>query len=155
MTEAIRSAKHFFASRALPPYPEPYDQTSRVSGNCTMYFVSLQGQATSGCGTPRSSRSGCPTLCTVATHGTPVSIARSTSGPRRVVMPILRTTYAESVTSTPSCEIGPPTGPIENGTTYMVRPRMLPAKRSSSSARIAVGSRQWFVGRRPRACGSR
>ena len=47
MTEAMRSAKHFLPSRALPPYPEPYDQISRVSGKCTMYLVSLHGQATS------------------------------------------------------------------------------------------------------------
>ena len=32
ITEAMRSAKHFFPSNALPPYPEPYDMISRVSG---------------------------------------------------------------------------------------------------------------------------
>src|ERR1700704_24810 len=32
ITEAIRSAKHFLPSRALPPYPEPKDQISRDSG---------------------------------------------------------------------------------------------------------------------------
>src|SRR3954470_16568908 len=32
ITDAIRSAKHFLPSSALPPYPEPKDQISRVSG---------------------------------------------------------------------------------------------------------------------------
>lgn len=40
MTEAIRKAKHFFPNNALPPYPEPYDQISRVSGKCEIYFFS-------------------------------------------------------------------------------------------------------------------
>src|SRR5512141_1082516 len=44
-TEAMRSAWHFLPSRALPPYPEPYDQISRVSGKWQMYFsVGLLGQ---------------------------------------------------------------------------------------------------------------
>src|SRR3954454_2338807 len=40
MTDAIRSAKHFLPSSALPPYPEPNDQISRVSGKWTMYLLS-------------------------------------------------------------------------------------------------------------------
>ena len=56
------------------------------------------------------------------------------------------TTYGESVSSTPSCEIGEPSGPIENGTTYIVRPRMEPANSSRSSERIWSGSRQLLVG---------
>src|SRR3972149_6254103 len=47
IADAIRRPKHFFPSRALPPYPEPYDQISRVSGKCTMYFSSLQGHGPS------------------------------------------------------------------------------------------------------------
>ncbi len=49
----------------------------------------------------------------------------------------------------PTCEIGPPTGPMENGTTYMVRPRIEPAKTPSGPAstwRISAGARQLFVG---------
>src|SRR5262249_19146158 len=50
ITDAIRRAKHFLPSRALPPYPEPNDQISRVSGKCTMYlFSALQGHGTSAC----------------------------------------------------------------------------------------------------------
>src|SRR5918993_5184150 len=41
--------------------------------------------------------------------------------------------------------IGDPSGPIENGTTYIVRPRMAPVKKPVSSDRISVGSRQLFV----------
>ncbi len=55
ITEAIRRAKHFLPSRALPPYPDPYDQISRVSGKWTMYlFSELHGQGTSAC--PRLER---------------------------------------------------------------------------------------------------
>ena len=35
----------------------------------------------------------------------------------RVMMRMLAATYAESVSSTPMCAIGEPSGPIENGTT--------------------------------------
>src|ERR1017187_6805494 len=47
MLEAMRSAKLFLPSSAFPPYPDPYDQISRVSGKCTMYFSLLQGHTTS------------------------------------------------------------------------------------------------------------
>jgi hypothetical protein len=39
-----------------------------------------------------------------------------------------------------------PTGPIENGTTYIVRPCIAPRNRPSSCSRISEGSRQLFVG---------
>ena len=52
----------------------------------------------------------------------------------------------------PICEIGPPIGPIENGITYIVRPRIEPANTPASSARISSGSRQLFVG--PASAGS-
>ena len=42
--------------------------------------------------------------------------------------------------------IGEPSGPIEKGTTYMVRPRIEPLKRSDSVSRISAGSRQLLVG---------
>src|SRR5437879_4231997 len=42
--------------------------------------------------------------------------------------------------------IGDPNGPMEKGTTYMVRPRIEPRNRSVSVARIAAGSRQLLVG---------
>ena len=48
--------------------------------------------------------------------------------------------------STPMCAIGLPSGPIENGTTYIVRPRMHPSKSPRSVARIFAGATQLFVG---------
>jgi hypothetical protein len=62
------------------------------------------------------------------------------------MMPIEVTAYALSVICTPMCESGPPTGPIEKGTTYIVRPRMLPSNRGVSVARISAGATQLFVG---------
>ena len=44
------------------------------------------------------------------------------------------------------CEIGEPSGPIENGTTYIVRPRIEPLKSSRSTPRISSGSRQLLFG---------
>src|SRR4051812_19943091 len=43
-------------------------------------------------------------------------------------------------------EIAEPSGPIENGTTYIVRPAIEPRKRSVSVSRISAGSRQLLVG---------
>ena len=48
------------------------------------------------------------------------------------------------------CAIGDPSGPIENGTTYMVRPRIEPWNSPVSSSRISSGSLQLFVG--PASC---
>ena len=52
---------------------------------------------------------------------------------------------------TPRRLIGDPIGPIENGITYIVRPRMEPRNRPVSVARISSGSRQLLVG--PRSAG--
>jgi hypothetical protein len=56
------------------------------------------------------------------------------------------TTYGESVISTPTWEISPPSGPMQNGTTYMTRPRMHPSKISPNVVRISPGSIQLLVG---------
>jgi hypothetical protein len=50
------------------------------------------------------------------------------------------------VISTPRALIGEPIGPMLNGTTYIVRPRMQPSNSSCRSARISVGSSQLLVG---------
>lgn len=96
MAEAMRSAKHFLPSRALPPYPDPNDQISRVSGKCAMYLVSLQGQATSSWRSTEpsgwSTTRGMPTVCTAGTNAAPASISASTSLPTRVMTPMLTTT---------------------------------------------------------------
>ena len=74
-----------------------------------MYLSSLQGQGTSvapGC-------SGMPTLCM---HGTTRlvsrSISSSTGSPMRAMIRMLATTYGESVSWTPICDIGDPTSPM-------------------------------------------
>ncbi len=107
-----------------------------------MYFVSLQGHGTS-CW---PGASGAPTLCTAGTQDAPRAIASRAGSPMRVIVPMLTTTYGESVTCTPKRAIGEPMGPIAKGTTYIVRPRMAPRMTPSSSARIAAGSRQLLVG---------
>ena len=48
--------------------------------------------------------------------------------------------------STPSWEMLLPSGPMQNGTTYMVRPRMQPSKISAKVARISSGAIQLLVG---------
>src|ERR1041385_2148214 len=75
-TEAIRSAWHFFPRRALPPYPEPNDQISRVSGKCVMYFFSaLHGHGESGVDAVGS---GAPIECSPRTKSPPAPSASST-----------------------------------------------------------------------------
>ena len=108
-----------------------------------MYFsVGLQGQATS-CS---PSRSGAPTLCM---HGTNSPSAPSTSAagrPIRVMIFMLTTAYGESVICTPSWAIGEPSGPMLNGTTYIVRPAIDPANRPRRIGIISLGSIQLLVG---------
>ena len=64
----------------------------------------------------------------------------------RVMIRMLTATYGESVSWTPTWLLSEPSGPIENGTTYIVRPRIEPRNRPSSVSRISAGSRQLFVG---------
>ena len=66
--------------------------------------------------------------------------------PIRVMVRIDTTTYSESVISTPSLGSAAPSGPMQNGTTYMVRPRMHPRYRSVMVARISSGAIQLLVG---------
>ncbi|CAB4927585.1 unannotated protein [freshwater metagenome] len=83
------------------------------------------------------------------THGTnSPSVPRSSRAPlpMRVMMRICTTTYGESVTSTPILLLSEPSGPIENGTTYIVRPCIAPANSCCISARISEGSRQLLFG---------
>ena len=44
------------------------------------------------------------------------------------------------------CAMGEPSGPIEKGTTYMVRPFMLPEYSERISSLSSAGARQWLVG---------
>src|SRR5689334_19941862 len=108
-----------------------------------MYLLSaLQGHATSCTPSP----SGIPTECRQGTNS-PSSPSTSRAGwPILVMIRIEQATYAESVSWTPTYEIGEPSGPIENGTTYIVRPRIDPSNNSVSARFISRGSRQLLVG---------
>ncbi len=64
----------------------------------------------------------------------------------RVMIRMLTTTYGESVSCTPMCAMGEPIGPIENGITYIVRPRIEPRNSGSSRSFISRGASQLFVG---------
>src|SRR4051812_20937800 len=107
-----------------------------------MYLVSLHGHGTS-CS---PSASGLPTEWTAGTKKPSAPIASSAALPMRVMIFIEITTYGESVISTPSAEILDPSGPMQNGTTYIVRPRMQPSNRPLSVSRISAGSLQLLVG---------
>ena len=87
--DAIRSAKHFFPKRALPPYPLPNDQISLASGKWTMYLSSgLQGQTESSSPCLR----GTPTECKQGTNSPSVPKTSSAFFPIRVIIYVLATT---------------------------------------------------------------
>ena len=111
-----------------------------------MYLVLLQGQLTSFW--PGSS--GAPTVCTQGTKSPSAPSSSTTARPMRVIRRMFTATYGESDSSTPMCEIGEPSGPMLNGTTYSVRPRIEPRNSAlspvCSSSRISEGSTQLLVG---------
>src|SRR2546426_404279 len=108
-----------------------------------MYLLSaLHGQGISA--TPGAS--GAPTECTQGTHGPSDPSTSSAPFPILVMIRMLTATYAESVSWTPMWAIGDPSGPMEKGTTYIVRPRIDPRNRSRSVDFISAGSRQLLVG---------
>ena len=111
-----------------------------------MYFVSLHGHATSSRALPSASTRGYPTECSAGTKSPSSPIRSSAAWPIRVMIRMLATTYGESVNSTPNWEMREPNGPMEKGMTYIVRPRIHPAKSSLRVPRISVGSCQLLVG---------
>src|SRR5947209_5894377 len=115
---------------------------SRVSGKWVMYLVSLQGHGTSFWPGSR----GAPTECSALTKNPSSPIFARAAFPIRVITFIDTTTYSESVISTPSLGSSAPSGPMQNGTTYIVRPRMQPRYRSVIRDRISAGSIQLLVG---------
>ena len=83
------------------------------------------------------------------THGTNSPVEPSASRapwPIRVMIRIETTTYGESVSCTPMWDLSEPSGPIENGTTYIVRPFIAPLKSWFISSRISSGGRQLLLG---------
>src|SRR4029453_14472223 len=107
-----------------------------------MYFVSLHGHGTSFW--PGSS--GAPIECSALTKKPSSPILSSAAWPIRVMVRMDTTTYSESLISTPRLGSSAPSGPIQNGTTHMVRPRMEPRYRSVMMPRISAGSIQLLVG---------
>src|SRR4051812_24022368 len=107
-----------------------------------MYLVSLHGQGTSACPGSR----GAPTECRAATNGRSVPMAANTGEPIRAITRMETTTYSESVISTPNFGSSASTGPMQNGITYMVRPRMQPRYSSVMIDFISPGSIQLLVG---------
>ncbi len=107
-----------------------------------MYLVSLHGHGTSSW--PCSS--GAPSECSALTKNPSSPIFSSAALPIRVMVRIETTTYSESVISTPSFGSSAPSGPMQNGTTYIVRPRMHPRYSSVMRARISSGAIQLLVG---------
>src|SRR5215213_2762160 len=115
---------------------------ARSSGKCTMYLVSLQGHGTSAW----PGLSGAPTECSPGTNSPISSMRRSAPVPILVMMCIEATTYAESVISTPSLGRSEVSGPIQNGMTYIVRPRIEPRYSSVMMAFMSSGAIQLLVG---------
>src|SRR5690349_1788387 len=108
-----------------------------------MYFVvGLQGHFESSC----PSSSGAPTVCKHLTKSLCGPSTSRTFVPTRVMMCMLTTTYSESVISMPMWEIDEPSGPMQKGITYMVRPRIEPSSRRFMVAFMSLGSTQLFVG---------
>ena len=64
----------------------------------------------------------------------------------RVMIRIDTATYAESVSCTPMWAIGEPSGPMEKGTTYIVRPFIEPRNSPVSVSLMSAGDRQLLVG---------
>jgi hypothetical protein len=111
-----------------------------------MYLVSLHGHATSA----RPGSSGAPTECRHLTKVSPRSSNRGrTAAPIRVMIFIETTTYSESVISTPSIGGSASSGPMQNGMTYIVRPRIDPRYSSVIVDFISAGATQLFVGPAP------
>src|ERR1035437_5643259 len=108
-----------------------------------MYLVSgSHGQTTSFSPGAR----GLPTEWMAGTKSPFLTISAKALSPMRVLIRMFTTTYGESVISIPRRPIGDPTGPIENGMTYIVRPRIDPLKSPLSVSRISAGSRPVFGG---------
>src|SRR3954468_17575825 len=107
-----------------------------------MYLVSLQGHGTSAW--PGSS--GAPTECMAGTNVASSPMASRIGLPMRAMTRMETTTYSESVSSTPNIGLSASTGPMQNGMTYMVRPRMQPRYSPVMTDFISAGSIQLLVG---------
>ena len=116
----------------LPRLRELGDVLGLVAGPGHVLLARLQRRARPSAAPARTPRP-CPS-------------PRSTAVPIRVMMCIDATTYAESVISTPNIGCSASSGPMQNGMTYIVRPRMQPRYSSVISRFISPGSIQLLVG---------
>src|SRR3954462_6239158 len=107
-----------------------------------MCLGALHGQATS-CS---PSAGGLPTERPAGAKHPSAPMGESATLPIRVMIFIEMTTYGESVISTPRAEIFDPSGPMQKGTTYIVRPVMHPSNSGRSVSRISAGAFQLLVG---------
>src|SRR6266850_1977283 len=90
--------------------------------------------------------SGAPTECMQGMNVPFVPSLSITAWPMRVMIRMLTTTYGESLNSMPTLQIGDSSGPMANGTTYIVRPFMQPLNKPTIFCFISAGSAQLFVG---------
>ena len=127
----MRSARHFLPRRTLPPYPLPTLQIVLSCGKWQMKRRS--GLQSSVEWRPRLKSFELPSISSAAR-------------PMRVMMRMLRTTYALSVSSTPTFEWATRVGPMTYGTTYIVRPFIEPSKSPPSFSYASSGAIQLFVG---------
>src|SRR3954464_12721378 len=107
-----------------------------------MYLVWLHGHGTSSW--PGSS--GAPTECMAGTKSADSPMAWRIGLPMRAMTRMETTTYSESVSSTPNMGLSASTGPMQNGMTYIVRPRMQPRTGSVMTDFIPSGPIQLLVG---------
>src|SRR5262245_35037901 len=107
-----------------------------------MYLVWLHGHGTSA----SPGASGAPIECRAGTKSALLPIAASTFVPMRVMIRIDTTTYGLSVISTPNIGLSALSGPMQNGITYNVRPRMHSRYSSVIVRFISAGATQLFVG---------
>jgi hypothetical protein len=80
------------------------------------------------------------------TNGRSSPMASRTCWPMRAMTRMETTAYSESVSSTPNIGFSASTGPMQNGMTYIVRPRMDPRYSSVMTDFISAGSIQLLVG---------
>src|SRR6476661_3145982 len=99
------------------------------------------GHETSCCPSAR----GMPTECRQRVNSPSPSASRALV-PMRVMIRMFAAAYAESVSCTPNCEMGEPIGPMQNGTTYIVRPFIEPSNLSLRMTFISEGAIQLLVG---------
>jgi len=107
-----------------------------------MYLCSLlHGHTTSF----SPSANGAPTECSAGTNSPSSPNTSNTLRPMRVINFMLTATYGESESSTPICAMCDPSGPMLNGTTYKVRPRIEPLNKPDNLVRISAGASQLLV----------